>query len=128
MTGKCYYVTTIADWRRHAGSFANSHWFLLGEGCGASTAANASGESTARTEQLCDAARIIVLVEADEGTHGRLEDDSSFTPLPHPLSSKPLPAKLHSVLAGDGVPRCASTFDVAETISRSHPLLRHRVF
>jgi hypothetical protein len=29
MTGKAYYLTTLADWQRHAARFANSHWLAL---------------------------------------------------------------------------------------------------
>jgi hypothetical protein len=29
MTGKAYYITTLADWQRHAARFANSHWLAL---------------------------------------------------------------------------------------------------
>jgi hypothetical protein len=29
MTGRRYYITTLADWHRHAHRFANSHWFAL---------------------------------------------------------------------------------------------------
>jgi hypothetical protein len=30
MTGRRYYITTLADWHRHAHRFANSHWLALG--------------------------------------------------------------------------------------------------
>ena len=29
MTGKSYYITTLADWRRYAHRFAQSHWIAL---------------------------------------------------------------------------------------------------
>ncbi|MGH9682170.1 MAG: hypothetical protein ACRD4S_00950 [Candidatus Acidiferrales bacterium] len=29
MTGKCYYLTTLGAWQRHAARFANSHWLAL---------------------------------------------------------------------------------------------------
>ena len=29
MTGKAYYITTLADWQRHAPRFANSHFIVL---------------------------------------------------------------------------------------------------
>jgi hypothetical protein len=132
MTGRCYYVTTIGNWKRHAGSFANSHWLLLAPDSENDQelrdTPSAKGKVPPSIERVSDTARIIVLVEADEGTHGLLEDDPSFTALPHPLSSKPIPSVLRSALAKDGVSPGASTFEIAETMSRSHPLLRHRVF
>ena len=132
MTGKCYYVTTIGDWKRHAGSFANSHWLLLETQVNADQQSSPAADSNEHilfgVEQLSDAARIVVVVEADEGTHGLLEDDASFAALPHPLSSKSIPAVLEPVLAGHGISAGASTFEVAEIISRAHPLLRPRVF
>jgi hypothetical protein len=32
MTGKRYYITTLGDWQRHAGRFANSHFIVLDAG------------------------------------------------------------------------------------------------
>ena len=29
MTGKAYYITTVADWQRHSARFANSHFIVL---------------------------------------------------------------------------------------------------
>ena len=29
MTGRRYYITTLADWQRHTHRFANSHWLAL---------------------------------------------------------------------------------------------------
>jgi len=29
MTGKAYYITTLADWQRHAARFTNSHFIVL---------------------------------------------------------------------------------------------------
>src|SRR5579863_10464010 len=31
MTGRRYYITTLADWHRHAHRFANSHWLALSD-------------------------------------------------------------------------------------------------
>jgi hypothetical protein len=139
MTGKRYYITTISDWARHAGSFANSHWFALeqDESIASKTdreaiigaAINEPGAPALReTGHLASATRIIALIEADEGTHGRLDDDSSFEALPHPLSQKPISSAAQSTLASHGVAPGASTFDTTEILARRHPLLRHRVF
>ena len=75
-----------------------------------------------------DATPIIVLVEADEGAHLALEDDAAFEALPHPLAQKPISQSVRAALAAHDVPYGATTFDVAEAVSRAHPLLRHRVF
>jgi hypothetical protein len=137
MTGRRYYITTLADWHRHAHRFANSHWLALGnddsapsrELADASRAApNATANTSAHDAQRSDATRILVLVEADEGVHLALEDDSAFEALPHPLASKPISAAAQAALATHGVAPGATTFDATELVSRAHPLLRHRVF
>jgi hypothetical protein len=114
MTGKCYYLTTLGDWKRHAGRFANSHWLAVSE-----TEANVAPD---------DSSPILALIEADEGVHLALEDDAAFEALPHPLAQKPISAAAQAVLAAHGIAPGASTFDVAEAVARAHPLLRHRVF
>jgi hypothetical protein len=75
-----------------------------------------------------ESTQILVLIEADEGTHAGLEDDESFEALPHPLSQKPISAAAQAALAAHGVTSGASTFEAAEAVARVHPLLRHRVF
>ena len=72
--------------------------------------------------------RILVLIEADEGVHLSLEDESAFEALPHPLAQKPISDAAHAALAPHGVAPGATTFDAAEALARIHPLLRHRVF
>jgi hypothetical protein len=116
MTGKAYYLTTFGDWHRHAARFANSHFVMLD--------APASGDPATP----CADARILVLIEADEGAHLALEDDPAFEALPHPLAQKPISAAAQSALAPHGVASGATTFDAAEALARVHPLLRHRVF
>src|SRR5690348_11929285 len=109
MTGKCYYLTTLGDWKRHAASFANSHWIALRqEGSEAS-------EGVAAVDP--DATPILLLVEADEGAHGALEGNRAFEALPHPLSQKPISAVTQAALAAHGVRPGASTFEAAETIA-----------
>jgi hypothetical protein len=114
MTGRCYYLTTLGDWKRHAGRFTNSHWLAVNDG-----AANVAPDGSTR---------IIVLIEADEGVHLALEDDAAFEALPHPLAQKPISGAAQAALASHGITPGATTFDVAEAIARAHPLLRHRVF
>ena len=116
MTGKGYYITTIGDWKRRAGSFANSHWVLLED----------AGHDV--PSDVNESSRILVLVEADEGMHAALEDDQRFEALPHPLSQKPISKTAHAALAIHGVRSGQSTFEAAEIVGRVHPLLRHRVF
>ena len=105
MTGKRYYLTTIADWQRHAERFVHSHWIAL--------------EASQK---------ILALVEADEGAHLALEDDPTFEALPHPLSLHPISDTAHAALAPHGVHGGATMFDAAEVVARIHPLLRHRIF
>lgn len=143
MTGKAYYITTLADWQRHAARFANSHFIVLAapsDAChsernpalsssrGVSAARGAVEESLLDVASSNDSTRILVLIEADEGVHLSLDDDPAFEPLPHPLAQKPISAAAQSALAPHGVAPGATTFDAAEALARVHPLLRHRVF
>src|SRR5277367_3511345 len=116
MTGKSYYITTLADWQRHAARFVNSHWIALDS--------RAPDENAASDAD----AKILVLIEADEGVHLALESESAFEALPHPLGQKPISDAAQSALARHGVAPGATTFDAAEALARVHPLLRHRVF
>jgi len=109
MTGRCYYLTTLGDWRRNSARFTNSHWLAL-------------------TDATDDSSPILALIEADEGTHLTLEDDAAFEALPHPLGQKSISDAAQAALASYGIAPGATTFDVAEAVARAHPLLRHRVF
>lgn len=123
MTGKRYYVATREAWQKHAARFVNSHWIELPSLAREESAAGVSDSSG--TEAL---ARILVLVEGDEGAHLTLEDDPAFEALPHPLAAKGISDASQAALASLGVKPKAKTFDVAELASQVHPLLRHRVF
>src|ERR1700722_11330574 len=122
MTGKRYHITTMSCWRRHAARFANSHYVAL-----ADTTADSAPAVTADGAFVNDA-KILVLVEADEGAHLALEDDAACEPLPHPLAQKPISDAAQAALASHGVAPGATTFDAAEAAARVHPLLRHCVF
>lgn len=119
MAGKCYYLTTVGDWRRHSARFAHSHYVAL-----------EAEPSRAAIEppKPGDATRILLLVEADEGAHNALQDDAAFELLPHPLVPKGISDSAAAALAGHGIGAEASTFDVTEVMGRVHPLLRFRVF
>jgi hypothetical protein len=111
MTGRAYYLTTLGEWQRHAGCFANSHWVAADPGA-----------------PVSEGSHILVLVEGDESVHLALEQHPSFEPLPHPLSHRPVSERISAELAAHGVAPDATTFDVAEAVAHAHPLLRHRVF
>jgi hypothetical protein len=149
MTGRRYYITTLADWHRHAYRFANSHWLGLSDADDAiasreltdasravpNAPANTSapdaqppGVPFAHDAQPSPTARIIVLVDADEGVHLALDDDAAFEALPHPFAPKAISHAAHEALAAHGVAPGSTTFDAAEAIARAHPLLRPRVF
>ena len=119
MTGKRYYLTTLRDWQRHAGRFANSHYVVLSVPEN-SSAGDAAADSAATP--------ILALVEADEGAHLALEDDTAFEALPHALAPQAISDRAQAALAPLGVASGATTFDAAEILARLHPLLRHRVF
>jgi hypothetical protein len=138
MTGKSYYITTLADWQRCSQRFAQSHWIILNVRIQESAAAGVvgagfepapTGETAAPPVAPIDgAAKILALIEADEGVHLALEDDPTFEALPHPLAQKPISAGAQSALAPHGVLPGATTFDATEALARLHPLLKHRVF
>ena len=134
MTGKAYYITTLADWQRHAARFAHSHYIVLAApgqdaAVGAGLKPAPAADATAKAPAAGDACtKILALIEADEGVHLALEDDPAFEALPHPLAQKPISATAQSALAPHGISAGATTFDAAESLARLHPLLKHRVF
>ncbi len=77
---------------------------------------------------LPETAQILALIEADEGAHLALEDDTEFLALPHPLAQRPISQEAQEALAAYGVAPGVTTFDAAEAVAQFHPLLRHRVF
>jgi len=113
MPGRTYYLTTLDAWCRNASRFASSHFAHA-----APALASASPASTL----------ILALVEGDEGVHNALAADPEWEALPHPLANKPVSARVAGALASHGVAGGATTFDVAEAVSRAHPILRYRVF
>src|ERR1700685_1934022 len=95
MTGKAYYLTTLGEWQRQAARFANSHFIVLDPRTpepGAETAATCDSSPdrdaivgaglkpapTANDMTAHAETKILVLIEADEGVHLSLEDDSPF--------------------------------------------------
>jgi hypothetical protein len=127
MTGKAYYLTTLGDWQRHAARFSNSHFIVLTQSDD-SVGAAGNSPTTATSAVPNPDAKILALIEADEGVHLSLEDEAAFEPLPHPLAQKPISAGAQAALASHGVAPGATTFDAAEAVAPVHPLLRHRVF
>lgn len=125
MTGKRYYLTTLAAWQRHAPHCAETHFIVLD-----SAAASFSESSVAQTSacaHLADA-QILALVTADEAAHIALENDAEVEALPHPLARTPISERAAAALASFGVNTGDDTFTVAEKLARVNPLLRHRVF
>jgi hypothetical protein len=114
MHDRTYYLTTLDAWQRSAPRFASSHFAHADPGTGASSP----------PETII----IVAFVEADEGVHNALAADPDWESLPHPLSNKPVSARVAAALAAHGVPTGANTFDVVESISRTHPILRYRIF
>jgi len=128
MTGRRYYLTTLAAWQRHAHRCAEAHFIALEPPDGKGTAPNAGSRAAATSLPGADAAFILVLVMADEAAHIALENDPSFEPLPHPLARTPVSERVAAALAHLGVLSGHDTFTIAEKLGRVNPLLRHRVF
>ena len=114
MHGRTYYLTTLDAWQRSSPRFASSHF--------------AHADPSAGSLAVPGATMILAFVEADEGVHNALASDPEWEPLPHPLSNKLVSARVAAALAAHGVATDANTFDVAEAISRAHPILRYRVY
>jgi hypothetical protein len=112
MTGRRYYLTTLAAWQRHAPSCRETHFVSL---------SGAAGKGS-------DTDVVLALVTADEAAHIALENDAEVEPLPHPLARTPVSERAASALAPFGVVAGDDTFTVAEKLARVSPLLRHRVF
>jgi len=127
MTGRSYYLTTLGDWQRHAARFANSHFIVLSPDHDSVSAAGNAPTMAGSAAPNSDA-KILALIEADEGVHLSLEDDPAFEPLPHPLTQKPIRPTAQAALAPHGVAPGATTFETTEAVARVHPLLRYRVF
>jgi hypothetical protein len=114
MTGRRYYLTTLAAWQLHASRCAESHFI-----------ATAAGNSQASPGQ---GTPILALITADEAAHIALEADAEFEPLPHPLARTAVSERAAAALAQFGVASGDDTFTVAEKLARVNPLLRHRLF
>jgi len=114
MLGRSYYLTTLDAWQRASARFASSHF------AHANPAGSAPGPP--------NLSQILAFVEADEGVHNALSSDPEWEALPHPLSNKPVSARVAAALAAHGVTAGATTFDVADAVARAHPILRYRVF
>jgi hypothetical protein len=123
MTGRRYYLTTLAAFERHASRFSESHYVAAAE-----PAQDEPGGVARQQATAASATPIFALIDADEAAHLALEGDADFEPLPHPLARAPVSERVAAALAPFGVAPGDDTFTVAEKVSRAHPLLRHRVF
>jgi hypothetical protein len=153
MTGKRYYLATVAAWQRHVPHCVETHFIILGAAERSANLPCSSGpvcDEFAQTDQRpsavppfadMDAANsgaqlsqanrseaIFVVVTADEAAHIALENDAEVEALPHPLARTPISERAAAALAPLGVNAGDDTFTVAEKLARVNPLLRHRVF
>lgn len=110
MTGKRYYLTTLAAWQRQTPRCAQSHFIVLD------------------SNPVAADAQILVLVTADESAHIALEDNPEVEALPHPLARSPISERAAEALASIGVVPGDDTFTMTEKLARVHPLLKYRVF
>lgn len=128
MTGRRYYLTTLAAWQRHARRCAETHFIVLDppseKGSGSRDAASDTNSGTS----VDHGALILALATADEAAHIALERDAEVEALPHPLARTPISARVAAALAPFGIAASDDTFTVAEKLARVNPLLRHRLF
>ena len=111
MQGRSYYLTTIQAWQAESAQLATSHFI------------HADSDSPAIPET-----KILAMVEADEGTLNCLSENPAWQELPHPLNPKFIPEAVAHALSSHGVSPFNTTFEATESIARSHPILRYRVF
>lgn len=111
MQGRSYYLTTLSAWQIESAHFTTSHYI------------HADPTSAASAD-----AKILALVEADEGTHNSLSQNPVWQELPHPLSPKIIPEAIARALSSLGVSPFSSSFETTESVAKLHPILRHRVF
>lgn len=128
MTGRRYYLTTMAAWQRLFLCCSEAHFIVLDPPDGQGSAQGAESSKNAIKSPAAGAALILALVTADEAAHIAFETDPEFEPLPHPLARTPVSERVAATLAHLGVLPSDDTFTVAEKLGRVNPLLRHRVF
>lgn len=128
MTGRQYYLTTDAAWRRHAHHFVEAHFIVLGATEQKGIADKAEARAVAVSPPTMGGTHILILIIADEAAHTALENDPEFEALPHPLACTPVSERVAVALASLGVLSGDDTLTVAEKVGRVNPLLRHRVF
>ena len=128
MLGRTYYMTTLAAWLRSAGRFATSHYAHTNPANERPAGRESTPESTPETTPETSTAKILALVEADEGVHNSLAADPEWEPLPHPLTNKPVSEATAAALTAHGVTPNATTYDVADAIALAHPIMAYRVF
>jgi hypothetical protein len=93
MTGKAYYLTTLADWQRHAARFANSHFIVLtapddpGSPCGVRELAPALSVS-ANSQPAGDVPRLSP-GEHGSSTSGQARPADSGGEPPHSTNDSP---------------------------------------
>jgi hypothetical protein len=108
---RTYFLTTIEAWQAESAQLATSHFV------------HADSGSPATPET-----KILAMVEADEGTLNSLSKNPAWLELPHPLNPKLVPEAVAHALTSHGVTPFNTTFEATESIARSHPILRYRVF
>jgi len=64
MTGRRYYITSLADWHRHAHRFANSHWLAL------------SNDDSAASRELADPSCLVRAADKSCSVDGAAEPSS----------------------------------------------------
>jgi len=85
MTGRRYYITTLADWHRHAHRFANSHWLALSDdndpdrdaddssvatvGARHAVPEHADGKAAPFSRELADASCAVTDVSTNQSAH-----------------------------------------------------------
>ncbi|MGB6874968.1 MAG: hypothetical protein WBD87_02940 [Candidatus Acidiferrales bacterium] len=128
MTGRRYYLTTLAAWQRHAPHCAETHFVVLSAPQERGTVSPLSAPAPEERTTPDDATHVFALITADEAAHIALENDPETEPLPHPLARTAVSERVAGALAPFGVVLGDDTFTVGEKLAHLNLLLRYRVF
>ena len=89
MTGKAYYITTLADWQRHAPRFANSHFIVLDNAPSAPPSAGCCSAGFQPANLSSVEARDFLALSEVEGSPAKNDAPQAPSTLPQAVAEAP---------------------------------------